>query len=79
VKGSQKIIEALRSRLGLSEQKRTTDDQMFTLETVSCLGACGLAPVMVLDDNVHGTVTPEDALALVEATEQQTDAKEEAQ
>jgi len=79
VKGSQKIIEALRSRLGLSEQKRTTDDQMFTLETVSCLGACGLAPVMVLDDNVHGTVTPEDALALVEATEQQSDAKEEAQ
>jgi NADH-quinone oxidoreductase subunit E len=38
---------------------------MFTFETVSCLGACGLAPVLVVDDEVHGQVSPEQALALV--------------
>jgi NADH-quinone oxidoreductase subunit E len=38
----------------------------FTVETVACLGACGLAPVMVIDDLVHGQVTPESAVKLVE-------------
>lgn len=39
---------------------------LFTLETVSCLGACGLAPVMTLDDKVHPAMTPEKALALID-------------
>ena len=45
VRKSVSILERLYSELGLSEEKATTDDMMFTLETVSCLGACGLAPV----------------------------------
>lgn len=66
VRGSLKVINALRERLSLSEKKITTDDLLFTFETVSCLGACGLAPVLVVDDAVHGQVTPEQALALLE-------------
>lgn len=67
VKGSVKIIDALREKLGLSEEKITTDDMLFTLETVSCLGACGLAPVMVINEDVHGQVKPEFAVELVDS------------
>lgn len=66
VRGSNGILEALRERLGLDEKRNTTSDMLFTLETVSCLGACGLAPVMVINDQVYGQVTPEKAVALVE-------------
>lgn len=66
VKGSIPILEALRKRLGLSEKKATTDDMLFTVETVSCLGACGLAPVVVVNDAVHGQMSPEKAVALVD-------------
>ena len=66
VKGSTKIIDALYARLGVSAEKKTSKDQLFTVETVSCLGACGLAPVMLVDDEVYGQVKPEKALALVE-------------
>ena len=67
VKGSTGILEALYERLGLSEKRNTTPDMMFTVETVSCLGACGLSPVMVINDSVYGQVTPERAVELVEA------------
>ena len=50
VRKSVSILERLYSELGLSEEKATTDDMMFTLETVSCLGACGLAPVLTVND-----------------------------
>lgn len=66
VRRSIPILEALRRELGVSEKKKTTDDMLFTLETVSCLGACGLAPVMTLDDKVHPAMTPEKALALID-------------
>ena len=66
VKKSHGILNALRSHLKLEEGKNTTSDFAFTVETVSCLGACGLAPVMVLDGEVHGQVQPEQAVALVE-------------
>lgn len=66
VKKSTIILEALRKRLDLSETKSTTQDMLFTVETVSCLGACGLAPVMVINDDVHGQMTPEAAVALID-------------
>ena len=66
VKRSIPILEALRSKLGVTEQLKTTPDMLFTVETVSCLGACGLAPVVVIDDDVHGMVSPEQAVGLVE-------------
>ncbi len=66
VRGSSAVIDALRDKLGLSAKKITTDDMMFTFETVSCLGACGLAPVLVVDEAIHGQVTPEVALQLLD-------------
>lgn len=66
VRGSTPILDALRARLKVDERNPTTPDMLFTVETVSCLGACGLAPVLVINDAVHGQVTPEKALELVE-------------
>ena len=59
------ILEALYSELGLSKEKQTTEDMLFTLETVSCLGACGLAPVLTVNDKVYPEMSPEKAIALV--------------
>ncbi|MCK9557840.1 MAG: NADH-quinone oxidoreductase subunit NuoE [Candidatus Cloacimonetes bacterium] len=70
VRGSSAVIDAIRKKLNLSAKKITTDDMMFTFETVSCLGACGLAPVLVIDDEVHGQMTPEQALQLISSIEE---------
>jgi NADH-quinone oxidoreductase subunit E len=66
VKGTPPILAAVREALGLVEGRDTTPDMLFTVETVSCLGACGLAPVMVIDDEVHGQLTPDKAVELVD-------------
>lgn len=49
----------------LAKPKKTTDDMLFTLETVSCLGACGLAPVMTINDEVFPSMTPETATQII--------------
>ena len=59
VRKGRAILEALKKELGLSGNKLTTDDMMFTVETVSCLGACGLAPVMTINDEVYPAMTGE--------------------
>jgi NADH-quinone oxidoreductase subunit E len=66
VKDSIPILDAVRKRLKLDGKKNTTDDMLFTVETVACLGACGLAPVMVVDEQVHGQMTPAAGVKLVE-------------
>ena len=66
VRKSQPIFDAVHDYLGLSGKKKTSADGMFTLETVACLGACGLAPVMTIDGEVHSKMTPEAALSLLE-------------
>ena len=65
VRKSIPILEKLRSELGLNEQKKTTDDQMFTVETVSCLGACGLAPALTVNGEVHPAMTPDKVVELI--------------
>ena len=69
VRKSIPILNALRNSLNLSNDKKTTDDGLFTVETVSCLGACGLAPVMTVNDKVYPAMTPESATALLEELE----------
>lgn len=59
VRHSVPILEAFREELNVSESKKTTDDRLFTVETVSCLGACGLAPVCTVNDLVHPAMTKE--------------------
>ena len=66
VKKSMSVLDAIMKKLGLNEKKLTTDDMLFTLEIVSCLGACGLAPVMVINEDVHGQMTPEKALKYID-------------
>ena len=65
VRKSNLIMERLYKELGLSKERHTTDDMLFTVETVSCLGACGLAPVLTVNDKVHPAMTPEKVTALV--------------
>ena len=65
VKNSQHILEALEKTLGISEGK-TTEDGMFSLDATRCLGCCGLAPVMMIDDRVYGRLTPDDIPGIIE-------------
>ena len=65
VRKSIPILERLRNELGLSESKHTTDDLMFTLDTVSCLGACGLAPVLTVNGEVYGRMTKADVATVL--------------
>ncbi|MCQ2353808.1 MAG: NAD(P)H-dependent oxidoreductase subunit E [Clostridia bacterium] len=65
VRRSAPILERIRSELGLSEDQKTTDDLSFTVETVACLGACGLAPAVMINDKVHPSMTPDKASALI--------------
>jgi NADH-quinone oxidoreductase subunit E len=79
VRNSVPLLEALRKTLGLSETKPTTGDLLFTVETVSCLGACALAPVLSVNDRVHAAMTPEKVSALLEdlkASPARTDSQE---
>jgi NADH:ubiquinone oxidoreductase subunit E len=57
VRGGKAIAETLKKELGIQDGE-TTPDRMFTLETVRCLGACGLGPVVVVDEDLHGRVKP---------------------
>ncbi len=65
VRGSVPILERVRAELGVSDKKKSTDDGLFTIETVSCLGACGLAPVMTVNDEVHPAMTPDKAMEII--------------
>jgi NADH-quinone oxidoreductase subunit E len=57
VKGGHGMIQAVTRELGVGEGE-TTEDMLFTFETVACLGACALAPVMVIDGVYYGKMTP---------------------
>ncbi len=66
VRGGQKLLERIEEILGI-EPGGCTEDRRFSLETVRCLGACGLAPVIVVDEDTHGQMKPaklESVLAL---------------
>ena len=66
VRKSSNVLQALYDATGTNEHKPNSDDGLFTLEIVSCLGACGLSPVVMVNDTVHAAMTPEKARALVE-------------
>jgi len=67
VRKSMPVLEALYKKLGLSSKKKTRDDMRFSVETVSCLGACGLAPTMMVNDDVYPRMTPEKADELIDS------------
>jgi NADH-quinone oxidoreductase subunit E len=66
VQGSGRVLEQLERTLGIKDGE-TTEDLMFTLQCVACLGCCSLAPVMMVNDAVHGRLTPEKAVEVLES------------
>ncbi len=64
VRGSMSVLNAVKTKLRLGEKSMTTEDGMFSLEIVSCLGACGLAPVVVINDKVYPQMTS-DAIGII--------------
>ncbi len=65
VRGSLKIMDKVKQILDV-EENDTTEDLRFTLEPVACLGACGLAPVMMVDDETHGRLTPDKVQSILD-------------
>ena len=59
VKGAPRIISKVRDDLKLKGDQQTTKDMLFTLENVNCVGACSIAPVVIVNDKVYGKQTPE--------------------
>jgi NADH-quinone oxidoreductase subunit E len=57
VRGSKKIINAVKAQLGI-EEGESTADMLFSFETVACMGACALSPVMVVNKTYYGKMTP---------------------
>ncbi len=57
VRGANSVLDEVKRRLDV-EPGQTTDDMEYTLETVNCLGACALGPIVVVDGEYHGQITP---------------------
>ncbi len=57
IKGSMKLVEVLKEELGFKEIGETMEGDMFTVQLARCFGACGLAPVVNIDGNIHGRMT----------------------
>ena len=76
VRKSQPIYNAIREYLELEDKQKTSADGLFTLETVACLGACGLAPVVTVNDQVHSKMSPELAIDLLESLRKEEAAHE---
>lgn len=64
VRGSMPVLEAVKSKINLKEGKMTTENGLFSVETVSCLGACSLAPAMVINEKIYPKMT-EDSVRII--------------
>lgn len=64
VRGGGDVLKAIEGELGISSGE-TTEDLEFTLETVACIGACGLAPVIMINDDTHGRLDPQSVKAVL--------------
>lgn len=65
VRGAQKVLDRVQKELKISVGE-TTADGLFTIQATRCLGACGLAPVMMINDEVYGRLTDEEIPAILE-------------
>lgn len=66
VKGSEAILNAFRQELGLEPGQKVTEDRLFSLRDVRCIGACGLAPVVTVNDKIYGHVTESDVAGIID-------------
>ena len=67
VMGGGRVLEEVQNQLNV-QTGETTEDMMFTLETVACIGACALAPAMVVNKDTHGKVKPEQVAEIIDET-----------
>lgn len=65
VRGAAKLLETLEDILGIKAGE-TTEDMLFTLADTRCVGACGLAPVLMVDEKIYGNVEPEQVKGILE-------------
>ena len=65
VKGSEKVLSEFERVLGIKADTQPTEDGMFSLSALRCVGACGLAPVVIVNGKVYGKVTPAKAVEIV--------------
>ena len=66
LRGAPGIVDAIRRHIGL-EPGKITKDMKFSLETVNCLGACALAPVVTIDGSYHGQMTPQKIIEVIDS------------
>ncbi|MBQ6247736.1 MAG: NAD(P)H-dependent oxidoreductase subunit E, partial [Kiritimatiellae bacterium] len=76
VKGSEKVLQELERVLGVQADTDPTPDGLFSVNALRCVGACGLAPVMVVNGKVYGKMTPAKAVAVVNEIKAQEAGKE---
>jgi NADH:ubiquinone oxidoreductase subunit E len=69
VKGATKIVDEFSKKLDVKVGS-TTEDRLFTLEEVACLGACSLAPIVMIDEDVHGNLAPDNVDNIIQETRQ---------
>jgi NADH:ubiquinone oxidoreductase subunit E len=77
VRGADKIVDKLHQELGI-DFGQTTSDGLFSLEASRCLGTCGLAPILMVNDDVHAKVTPDQVPGLLDKYARQAHAKRQA-
>ncbi len=66
VKGADPIMHRMKADLALAEGEDTTNDMHFTLDSVACIGACSMAPVIKINKRIYGSVTPDKATELID-------------
>ncbi|MBN2183072.1 MAG: NAD(P)H-dependent oxidoreductase subunit E, partial [Sedimentisphaerales bacterium] len=64
VKGAGKILDTLKQHLNI-DVGQVTEDGLFSIQPARCVGACGLAPVMMIDEKIYGELTPEKTLKII--------------
>ena len=71
IKGGDKILETVREVLSLPEGEDTTADMMFTIQQATCIGACSIAPVAIMNNQVHGGIDPVKVTKMIKGYERE--------
>lgn len=74
VRGSDKLLKVVQDELNINTGE-TTDDGWFTFKDVRCVGACGLAPVVMVDDSVYGHVQPDDMMDIIKKYQEKSEGR----
>ncbi|MEW6738706.1 MAG: NAD(P)H-dependent oxidoreductase subunit E [Nitrospirota bacterium] len=74
VKGAEKLINNAKRELNLTDENNTTDDKKFTLEQVACVGACSIAPVVIINKKVYGKMTTDKLTKEIKTLRQESNA-----